>query len=64
MLLKNIKEKLPKEVYDILKKEVNELRPSQEKAIKKGLFEGENLLVCTPTASGKTDLAIELSVIA
>lgn len=31
-----------------------ELRPSQEKAIEAGLFSGENLLVCTPTASGKT----------
>lgn len=31
-----------------------ELRPSQEKSIKAGLFKGENLLVCTPTASGKT----------
>lgn len=30
------------------------LRPAQEKAVKAGLFEGKNLLVCTPTASGKT----------
>ena len=30
------------------------LRPSQKKSVKKGLFEGKNLLVCTPTASGKT----------
>lgn len=30
------------------------LRPAQEKAIKAGLFDRKNLLVCTPTASGKT----------
>ena len=36
---------------------VKELRPAQEKAIKAGLLAGENLLVCTPTASGKTLIA-------
>ena len=30
------------------------LRPCQVKAIRAGLFEDKNLLVCTPTASGKT----------
>lgn len=30
------------------------LRPSQQKAVDAGLFAGENLLICTPTASGKT----------
>ena len=57
MQLKDIKSELPKQVYDILSKEIDELRPAQEKAIKKGLFEGKNLLVCTPTASGKTLIA-------
>jgi len=57
MQLKHIKSELPKQVYDILSKEIDELRPAQEKAIKKGLFEGKNLLVCTPTASGKTLIA-------
>ncbi|MGM5480374.1 MAG: DEAD/DEAH box helicase [Nanobdellota archaeon] len=33
---------------------IEQLRPSQEKAIQAGLFEDNNLLVCTPTASGKT----------
>ncbi|MFW6378868.1 MAG: DEAD/DEAH box helicase [Nanoarchaeota archaeon] len=33
---------------------ITELRPSQEKAIEAGLFEDDNVLVCTPTASGKT----------
>lgn len=33
------------------------LRPSQEKAIKAGLFKDYNLVVCTPTGSGKTQVA-------
>ena len=33
---------------------IEELRPSQAKSIKAGLFEDKNMLVCTPTASGKT----------
>ncbi len=37
--------------------EIDELRPSQEKAINAGLFENNNLLICTPTASGKTLVA-------
>ena len=57
MLLKDIKNDLPKEVYKILSKEIKELRPSQEKAVKKGLFKKSNLLICTPTASGKTLIA-------
>ncbi len=31
-----------------------EFRPSQFKAVQQGLFDCNNLLVCTPTASGKT----------
>ncbi len=38
------------------------LRPSQEKSLKAGLLEGKNLLVCTPTASGKTFVA-ELAIV-
>jgi helicase len=34
-----------------------ELRPSQKKAVEAGLFEQKNLLVCTPTGSGKTLVA-------
>lgn len=33
---------------------IEDLRPGQEKAIKAGLLKGNNILVCTPTASGKT----------
>jgi helicase len=57
MRLADIKKHLPEKVFDILEKEIRELRPAQEKAIKAGLFEGKNLLVCTPTASGKTLVA-------
>ena len=57
MELKSIKNDLPKELYEILEKEITHLRPAQEKSIKKGLFQGKNLLVCTPTASGKTLIA-------
>ena len=57
MLFKDVKNDLPKEVYKILSKEIKELRPSQEKAVKKGLLKKSNLLICTPTASGKTLIA-------
>ncbi len=57
MELASIKDRIPKEFYEILEKEITELRPAQEKSIEKGLLEGKNLLVCTPTASGKTLIA-------
>ena len=57
MELKLIKKDIPKELYEILEREVTKLRPAQEKSVNKGLLEGRNLLVCTPTASGKTLIA-------
>jgi len=57
MDLKSIKSQIPEELYGILEKEITKLRPAQEKAVKKGLLQGKNLLVCTPTASGKTLIA-------
>lgn len=57
MELKSIQSRIPKEVYEILEKEITELRPAQEKSVEKGLLERKNLLVCTPTASGKTLIA-------
>ena len=57
MDLESIKNRIPKELYEILKKDIEELRPAQKKAIESGLLDGKNLLVCTPTASGKTLIA-------
>ena len=57
MELKLIENKIPQELYKILDKDITQLRPAQEKAIKKGLLDRKNLLVCTPTASGKTLIA-------
>ena len=57
MELKLIKNKIPKELYSILGKEIKVLRPAQVKAVENGLLDRKNLLVCTPTASGKTLIA-------
>jgi len=54
MDLESIKNKLPLDLYNILKNNIKQFRPSQEKAINKGLLDSNNLLICTPTASGKT----------
>src|SRR5438552_3678101 len=63
MLLHDIEGKIPASFLEVLEHEgIKELRPSQEKSINAGLFEGKNLLVCTPTASGKTLIA-ELAAI-
>ena len=60
MNISKIKSSIPERAYDIINKEIKELRPCQYKAIKKGLLDGKNLLICTPTASGKT-LCAELA---
>lgn len=58
MKIENYKKKIPKKIYSLLeKKGFEELRPSQIKSINAGLFKDKNLLVCTPTASGKTLVA-------
>jgi helicase len=54
MQFKELEGKIPEKLFSILSKEIDTLRPSQEKAINAGLLEGKNLLICTPTASGKT----------
>ncbi len=54
---------IPSKVYSELERlNINVLRPSQIKSINKGIFRGKNLLVCTPTASGKT-LVGELAMV-
>ncbi len=63
MHLDALKTKIEPQFYEVLDGlGIKELRPSQEKSIDAGLFDGENLLVCTPTASGKT-LVAELAMI-
>ncbi len=58
MHIEKIKDKIPQKLYDaIAAAGVSELRPAQVKSISAGLLEGKNLLVCTPTASGKTLIA-------
>ncbi len=50
--------KIDKTAIKILEnKGITELRPAQEKAVKAGVLENKNMLVCTPTASGKTLIA-------
>lgn len=58
MTLQDLSRKIPSSVLSVLEKEgIRDLRPAQEKAIDAGLLDGKNLLVCTPTASGKTLIA-------
>lgn len=61
--LESIKDMIPEKLYEVLRKEnIDNLRPSQAKSLKAGLLEGTSLLVCTPTASGKT-LVAELAML-
>lgn len=62
MKLINVKSKIHQKLYEKLEKRITEFRPSQTKSLKAGLLDGKNLLVCTPTASGKTLIA-ELSML-
>jgi helicase len=53
--LAELKALIPDKVYELLEhRGFTILRPAQVKSIQAGLFEDKNLLVCTPTASGKT----------
>jgi helicase len=63
MTLEKIRKKIHPHLYEVLYREgISELRPAQRKSIGAGLLEGKNLLVCTPTASGKT-LVAELAML-
>ncbi|MBN2141757.1 DEAD/DEAH box helicase [Candidatus Woesearchaeota archaeon] len=58
MKISNYKSFIPEKVYSLLEKRgFSEFRPGQAKSVKGGLFQDKNLLVCTPTASGKTLIA-------
>ncbi len=49
---------IPDKLKEILAKEgITTFRPAQEKALNAGLLENKSLLICTPTASGKTLIA-------
>lgn len=48
---------IPESLKSSLRSRVKELRPAQEKAVKSGLLDDRSLLICTPTASGKTLIA-------
>ena len=51
----NVKELgFSKKVEDILSKDVPKLNPPQKMAVNSGLLEGKNIVVASPTASGKT----------
>lgn len=63
MQLKDIQKQIPEKLYEVLAHEnIQDLRPSQEKAINAGLLKNKSILVCTPTSSGKTLIA-EISAI-
>jgi helicase len=57
MELSKYKDKIPASIYPKLENRIQKLRPAQYKAIDEGIFENKNLLICTPTASGKTLVA-------
>lgn len=49
---------LPEQLKNVFTKQgIIEFRPAQQKALAAGLLDGKNVLVCTPTASGKTLIA-------
>lgn len=53
---------LEEKFIQVNKDSIDTLRPAQEKAINAGLLEKQNLLICTPTSSGKTFVA-ELAMV-
>lgn len=58
MKVHDLENVIPPQVVVKLEEEgINELRPAQEKAVSAGLLKGKSVLVCTPTASGKTLVA-------
>jgi helicase len=61
MELSKYKNKIPNNIYEKLEPRIKTFRPAQWKAIDAGIFNDKSLLICTPTASGKT-LVAELAI--
>lgn len=57
MQIDKIREDIHPKLFEKLEPVIKKLRPAQSKAIEAGLLDGSNLLICTPTASGKTLIA-------
>lgn len=58
MKIESIKSEIPEFLYEKIKERgITELRPSQKKAIDAELLKHKNILVVTPTSSGKTLIA-------
>ncbi|MEM0143663.1 MAG: DEAD/DEAH box helicase [Candidatus Parvarchaeum sp.] len=55
--LDELKRYIPESIYERLEKKIDHLMPPQSDAIRKGLFDGKNIIVSAPTASGKTLIA-------
>ncbi|MCD6463928.1 DEAD/DEAH box helicase [Candidatus Woesearchaeota archaeon] len=55
--VESFKHLIPETIFSHIANQFKHFRPGQAKAIKAGLFKNKNLLVCTPTASGKTLIA-------
>lgn len=63
MKLDALQGRIPDRLLAVLRQEgIVDLRPAQSKAIDAGLLDGKSVLVCTPTASGKT-LVAELAAL-
>jgi len=61
MELSKYKDRIPANIYSKLEPRIKTFRPAQYKAIDAGIFQDKSLLICTPTASGKT-LVAELAI--
>jgi helicase len=63
MQVKELRGRIPKKLYQVLKeRKICSLWSPQREAIKKGILAGENLVIASPTSSGKT-LPAELACV-